>query len=77
MSSDGEDAKASQVSPVKKKRVRYVHDIEATEFKVTIPPGTLSEKVVVKVKRSKKNGSHRASIEVVGAEATIKKIERK
>lgn len=61
----------------KKKRVRYVHIIEAQEIKITIPPGNLSEKVIVKVKRSKKNGSHRASVEVIGTEATIKKIERK
>lgn len=73
--SDGEDAEPKPTN--KKRRIRYVHDIEAQEFKVTIPPGMRSEKVIVKVKRSKKNGSHRASVEVVGAEATIKKIERK
>ena len=70
----GEEAEPKQV---KKKRIRYVHDIEAQEFKVTVEPGMLSEKLTVKIKRSKRNGSHRASVEVVGAEATIKKIERK
>lgn len=73
----GEDAKASQVGPVKKKRGRIIRDIEAREIKVEIEPGEVTGKVVIKVRRSNKNGSHRATVEIRGARATISKIESK
>ncbi len=69
-----EDAKAEQI---KKKRGRVIRDIEARDIKIEFEAGQSTDNVVVRVRRSKRNGTHRASVEIRGAKAKVTKIERK